>query len=211
MPMYTLAVISQKGGAGKTTLAIHLAVASEQAGKSAVIIDLDPQASASRWKDRREGDSPAVVSSHASRLLEVLQAARDHGAQLTIIDTAPHSETSALGAARAADLILIPCRPSILDLQAISSTVDIARLANKTAFAVLNHIPPRGTLADEARAAIASYNLPVSPVQLVQRADFVHSLTEGLTAQEYEPEGKAAQEVKSLYSWLCEHVNLITS
>ena len=208
--MYTVAIISQKGGAGKTTLALHLAVASEQAGKSAVIVDLDPQASASRWKDRRQGSAPAVVSSHASRLLEVLQAAREHGAALAIIDTAPHSEASALNAARAADLILIPCRPSILDLQAISSTVDIARLANKTAFAVLNHIPPRGTMAEEARAAIATYNLAVSPAQLVQRNAFVHSLTEGLTAQEYEPEGKAAQEVHSLYLWLCDYANMLS-
>lgn len=207
--MYTIAVISQKGGAGKTTLALHLAVASEHAGKRAAIIDLDPQASASRWKDRREGSTPAVVSSHASRLLEVLQAAREHGADLAIIDTAPHSETSALNAARAADLILIPCRPSILDLQAISTTVDIARLANKMAFAVLNHIPPRGTMGEEARAAIALYNLPLAPAHLVQRNAFVHSLTEGLTAQEYEPEGKAAQEVQSLFAWLCEYANLL--
>ncbi len=208
--MYTVAVISQKGGAGKTTLALHLAVASEHAGKSAAIVDLDPQASASRWKDRRQGSAPAVVSSHASRLLEVLQAAREHGAALAIIDTAPHSETSALNAARAADLILIPCRPSILDLQAISTTVDIARLANKTAFAVLNHIPPRGTMGEEARAAIALYGLPIAPAQLVQRNAFVHSLTEGLTAQEYEPEGKAAQEIRGLFAWLCEHANLLT-
>ena len=208
--MYTVAVISQKGGAGKTTLALHLAVASEQAGKSAAIIDLDPQASATRWKDRRERSAPAVVSAQASRLLEVLQAAREHGAELAIIDTAPHSETSALNAARAADLILIPCRPSILDIQAISATVDIARLANKTAFAVLNHIPPRGTMAEEARAAIAIYNIPIAPAQLVQRNAFVHSLTEGLTAQEYEPEGKAAQEIRSLFAWLCEHANMLS-
>lgn len=207
--MYTVAVISQKGGAGKTTLALHIAVASEQAGKRAAIVDLDPQASASRWKDRREGSAPAVVSAQASRLLEVLQAAREHGADLAIIDTAPHSEISALNAARAADLILIPCRPSILDLQAISTTVDIARLANKTAFAVLNHIPPRGTMAEEARAAIATYNIPIAPAQLVQRNAFVHSLTEGLTAQEYEPEGKASQEIRDLFAWLCEYANLL--
>lgn len=207
--MYTVAVISQKGGAGKTTLALHLAVASEQAGKSVAIVDLDPQASASRWKDRRQASAPVVVSSHSSRLLEVLQAAREHGADLAIIDTAPHSETSALNAARAADLILIPCRPSILDIQAISTTVDIARLANKTAFAILNHIPPRGTMAEEARAAIALYNLPIAPAQLVQRNAFVHSLTEGLTAQEYEPEGKAAQEIRGLFAWLCEYANML--
>lgn len=208
--MYTVAILSQKGGAGKTTLALHLAVAAEQAGKSAAIIDLDPQASATRWKDRRPGDTPAVVSSHAIRLPEVLQAAREHGAHLAIIDTAPHSESSAFNAAKAADLVLIPCRPSILDLQAIKSTVDIVRLADRTAFIVLNHVPPRGTVADEARAAVAAYDMPVSPVQFVQRNAFIHSLIEGLTAQEYEPEGKAAQEIRGFYAWLCEHANLPT-
>lgn len=206
--MYTVAIISQKGGAGKTTLALHLAVASEQAGKSAAIIDLDPQASATRWKDRRKVDAPVVVSSHAIRLPEVLQTASEYGTSLAIIDTAPHSESSAFNAAKAADLVLIPCRPSILDLQAIKSTVDIVRLADKTAFIVLNHVPPRGTVASEARAAVAAYNVPVSPVHLVQRNAFIHSLTEGLTAQEYEPEGKATQEIQGFYTWLCEHANL---
>src|SRR5579872_2385971 len=143
--MYTIAVISQKGGAGKTTLVAHLAVESERGGVSTAIIDLDPQAIATAWGDSRTGDAPAVVSAQASRLTQVLEAARTGGAGLAIIDTAPHSESAALAAARAADFVLIPCRPAILDLRAISQTINLARLAGKPVAVVLNSVPPRGT------------------------------------------------------------------
>jgi chromosome partitioning protein len=206
--MKTIAIISQKGGAGKTTLALHLAVAAERSGRTAVIIDLDPQASATSWKDSRADESPAVVSAQASRLAAVLDAAGKGGAQLTIIDTAPHSESSALAAARAADLILIPCRPAILDLRAISSSIELARLAGKSAAVVLNSVPPRGNLADEAAAAVAGYGVEVAPVQLGQRAAFMHALTGGQTAQEYEPKGKGASEIQQLYVWTCKQVGL---
>jgi chromosome partitioning protein len=113
--MKTVAVISQKGGAGKSTLALHLAVAAEIAGLATIVIDLDPQASAATWKDLRKADTPSVTSVQAARLPQIMATAVEHGIQLAVIDTAPHSETAALAAARAADFILIPCRPAILD------------------------------------------------------------------------------------------------
>src|SRR5689334_18614553 len=138
--MKVIAIISQKGGAGKTTLALHLGVAAEHDGKSAAIIDLDPQASATGWGDSREAETPAVVSAQASRLQKVLDAARTSGAAFVIIDTAPHSESAALAAARAADFILIPCRPAILDLRAISDSIDLAKIAEKPSAVVLNAV-----------------------------------------------------------------------
>jgi chromosome partitioning protein len=206
--MKTIAILSQKGGAGKTTLAVHLAVAAERAGHQAALIDLDPQVSATGWKDSRPQDTPAVVSAQAARLPQVLQAAAQAGAALTVIDTAPHTESPALAAARAADLILIPCRPAILDLRAISLTVDVAKLAGTPAAVVLNAVPPRGPLAEEARVAIAQYGVIVAPVCLGQRSTYVHALTVGQAAQEYEPHGKAAEEIVQLYMWTCQQVGL---
>lgn len=206
--MKTISILSQKGGAGKTTLAVHLAVAAEAAGKPVAIIDLDPQASAAGWKDLRHADTPVVVSAQASRLTQVLETAAQHGAALAILDTAPHSESSALAAARAADLILIPCRPAILDLRAISLTVDLVRLAGKPACIVFNAVPPRGTLADEASAAVQEYGVTIAPVRIGHRAAYIHALTVGQTAQEYETEGKAAQEIKQLYVYTCRQVGL---
>ena len=206
--MKTVAILSGKGGAGKTTLAVHLGVAAERAGRTTAIIDLDPQASALTWKDNRENDTPAVVSAQASRLPQLLKTAADSGADIVFIDTAPHSESAGLTAARAAELVLIPCRPAILDLHAIGATVEIARLADVPAIVILNAVPARGALADEARAAINTYQVETAPCQLGQRIAFVHALTAGLTAQEYEPHGKAAKEIDALYKYLKKQIGV---
>lgn len=206
--MKTLSILSQKGGAGKTTLAIHLAVEAERNMHQTALIDIDPQSSASNWGDSREEEIPAVVSSQASRLQKVLEAADTAGAKLAIIDTAPHSESASLAAARNADFILIPCRPSILDLRAIENTIDLVKIADKPACIVLNSVPPRGNLAGEATKAVSIYEIPVCPVHIGNRAAFAHSLVSGLGVQEYEPVGKATIEIKRLYKWICQQVNI---
>jgi chromosome partitioning protein len=205
--MFTVAVLSQKGGTGKTTLVLHLAVAAEKAGHLAAVIDLDPQASAAGWKDSRKAETPVVVSVPSARLPQALEAARAGGADLALIDSAPHSGEVALAAAEAADLILIPCRAGILDLRAIGATARIVKLAAKPAFVVLNAMPPRApnVLAD-ARAAVAVHGLDVAPVSLQQRAPFAHALTAGQTAHEFEPGGKATEEVTQLFDWLWEEL-----
>jgi chromosome partitioning protein len=201
--MKTIAMLSQKGGTGKTTLTLHLAVAAGRRGQTVAVIDLDPQASSAGWKDSRAADSPVVVAIPHSRLPQAMETAKAAGASLALIDTAPHSEGAAMAAARAADLILIPCRAGILDLRAISTTAEVVKLTGKRAFVVLNAVPPRATsmLAD-AREAVAVHGLEVAPVAVQQRAAFAHALTAGQTAEEYEPEGKAAEEAGELYKWV---------
>jgi chromosome partitioning protein len=206
--MKTIAILSQKGGAGKTTIALNLAVAAQMNGTQTAVIDLDPQASAASWHDSREEKTPVVVSAQPTRLPQVLEAAREASADLVIIDTAPHSESASLAAARAADLVLIPCRPAILDLRAIDNTIDLAKIAGKPAVVVLNAVPPRGSLAQEAAEAVARYGVTLSPTSIGQRAAFVHSLTAGKTVQEYEPDGKAAGEISELYTWICYQVDM---
>ena len=201
--MYIVSMLSQKGGTGKTTLSLHLAVASEKAGKRTVVIDLDPQASSAEWKDGRKSDTPVVVPIPATRLPQAVQAARDGDADMVLIDTAPHASDVALAAAEAADLVLIPCRAGILDLRAIGTTARTVKLAAKKAYVVLNAVPPRASnILDDARAAVAVHGLEVAPVALRQRAAYVHALTAGQTAQEYEPKGKADEEMTKLYRWL---------
>lgn len=207
--MKTIAILSQKGGTGKTTLALHLAVCAEAEGHTAAVIDLDPQSSAAGWAESRTAEGPTVAIAHAPRLASILEAAATNGATLAVLDTAPHSQGDALAAAQAADAILIPCRPGILDLRAIGATVQIAKLAGKPAAVVLNACPPQGrALADEAEEAVKGYGVTVAPVRLVQRAAFAHSLAAGQTAQEFEPQGKAAEEVKQLYDWACQFVGM---
>ena len=101
--MKIISVLSQKGGAGKTTLVVHLAVAASLDGKSTAVIDLDAQANAAEWGDSRDLDEPAVTSAQATRLPKILEAARGAGADLVIIDTPARSESTALAAAKCAD------------------------------------------------------------------------------------------------------------
>ena len=204
--MKILALISQKGGAGQTTLALNLAVAAVMDGKQTAVIDLDPQTSATDWGDSREKETPVVVAAVANRLTKVLEAAASSGADLAVIDTAPHSESASLAAARAADLVLIPCRPSILDLRAIGTTVDLINLAQAQASIILNAVPPRGNLADDAEQAVAQYNIPVLPVRIGERAAFYHSLTASLSAPEYEPKSKASREIQQVYKLICKQI-----
>ena len=201
--MHVIALLSQKGGTGKTTLSLHLAVAAERTGSVAAVIDLDPQASAAGWKDSRLGETPVVVPIPATRLPQALDLARSAEAELVILDTAPHSSDVALAAAEAADVVLVPCRAGILDLRAIGATARLAKIAGKPAYVVLNSLPPRATnVIADARDAVAVHGLEVAPVTIQQRAAFAHALTAGQTAQEYEPDGKAADEMAQLYAWL---------
>jgi chromosome partitioning protein len=210
--MLTIALISQKGGVGKTTLAIHLATAFETHGRQTLLVDLDPQTSAAEWKDARAAERPYVMAVPPSRLVKTLETARSNNAQVAILDTAPHSEGTALDAARASDLILVPCQPSIMDLRAMRKTADILNYLKKPTFAVLNEVSPVGTVADEAAKAItAQFGIPVAPVRLGQRVAFSRCLLTGQTAQEYEPSGKAAQEITALLNWLSEIVGLAAS
>ena len=200
--MLTVALVSQKGGAGKTTLACGLAVAGEMAGCSTVVVDLDPQASATKWADLRAADTPVVTSAHAARLTPVLKAAQDAGADLVLIDTAPHAADAALGAARAADLVIIPCRPSTADLHAISASIDLSRLAGTRAAVLINAAPVRNPVVGQAQAAITGYQIEAVPVVVHQRIDHMHAFTAGLAASEFAPGGKAATEISELFKWI---------
>ena len=127
--MNVIAVIAQKGGTGKTTLALSLAVEAQRRGLAAAVIDLDPQATATNWGDRRDAETPVIVSAQPARLRHVLDAAREQGAQLVLIDTPARSEQAALEAAKAACLVLMPCRPAIYDLETVATTAELVGYA----------------------------------------------------------------------------------
>ena len=205
--MQIVAFVSQKGGSGKTTTAIHLAVASQLAGKQTLLVDLDPQASATKWKDLRTSETPVVVSAQATRLPQTLETARKAKADVVFIDTPPHSDNIAVAAIRAADVVLVPCRASILDLQAIQSTVDMLQMVNKRWFVILTATHPQGSQAAQAQEVLETQKIPVSPHHISQRSNFQHALAVGKSAQEYEPNGKAAEEVANLYKWLAKQLS----
>lgn len=209
--MDVIAVIAQKGGAGKTTLVVSLAVAAERDGRTVAIVDLDPQASASGWGDRRRADSPVVVSAQPARLPHMLQAAEAQGADLILIDTPPRSEQAAMAAAKAGQHVLIPCRPAVYDLETVVTTIELVRFSGGgSPTVVLNGVPPRGRKKTEAVEVLEGLGIAVCPASLGHRAAFDHAGGLGLNAQEYEPKGKAAQEIEHVYQFVYQVVNFST-
>ena len=200
--MLTVAVIAQKGGVGKTTLALHLAVEAAKAGP-AVIVDIDPQSSAAQWADSRIAKEPTVVACPPARLAVALQAARNKGARFAFIDSAPAVESAALAAVRAAHFCLIVSRPGILDLRSIGVNVEIAKLAGKPVAVVINAAPAQGGQATAAAESVRKwYSVEVCSIIVHQRAVFGHALTASRCAQEMEPASKAAIEIVALWEWL---------
>jgi chromosome partitioning protein len=211
--MKTVAVISQKGGAGKTTLAIHLAAAASAADFVALVVDTDPQATACTWHTWRGEVDPDVIDCAAHTLLpKKLHQAAELGAELAVIDTPPHADIMAREACKAADLLLIPCRPRAFDLDAVRTTAELAAASKKPTFLIFMAGPPRAPLVyQEAGQVVEQFGLQVAPVMLPERAAFHHSVGAGKAAPEIEPRGKAAEDVASLWAWFCKHVNMPAS
>jgi chromosome partitioning protein len=196
--MFVLALVSQKGGVGKSTLAVHLATEAQKQGQRVLLLDLDPQGSAMEWANRRGDLPPDISGANPASVTKEIERARDDGYDLVIIDTAPHADHAALQAARAADLVAIPCRPSTFDIAAISATLDLCKLANKQATVVINAAPIRSRVTKEAREAVDERGGKVCSVVIHQRVAFQHCMIDGRTAAEFEPGGAAADEVARL-------------
>jgi chromosome partitioning protein len=209
--MHIITEINQKGGVGKTALALNIAGAAHKDGKKVFVIDLDPQGSASAWAARRakivapdaDGDVwPVVIDCQPHRLAAVLDKARQNGIDLVIIDTPAKAEQSALEAARAADLVIVPCRPSKFDTDTVRTTLDILNLAGgKPAFAVLNAIPPTGDRHEKSFDDIRQLDLPICPHTIGNRVSFLDAGNQGLTVVELDPKGKGAEEILQVYRY----------
>lgn len=202
----TLSLISQKGGVGKTTLATALGVEAARTGSKTIVLDLDPQASASFWMDNRVDDSLAVSAIPSSRLTHVLKAADEAKADLAIVDTPPFAKDIAFEAASQADFVLIPTRPAVLDIMAMTRTVELLGTVGTPAAVVLTFCPPVGRELDESAEAIGALNVALCPVRIGNRIAYARAQQDGLGAQEYEPGGKAAAEIHELYEYVRIHL-----
>jgi chromosome partitioning protein len=195
-----IALIAQKGGVGKTTIAVNLAVA---AGARSPLFDLDQQESAVIWADRRKAEMPHVEFLTERRLPEGLKAAKAQDFALAIIDTPPAAGPQAYTAAQAADLIIIPCRPSLLDLDALRRTAQLIKSAGVPAFVVFNAAPYSATtLLDDARAIVGGQGLVSAPVVLRERSAYRAAWPLGKGVTETEPNSKAAREILELRDWI---------
>jgi chromosome partitioning protein len=200
----TIATISTKGGAGKTSLSVHLAVAAMRAGQKVAVFDTDPQGSASAWGEARQAEEPRVLAVDPGEVPAVLGAAKQDGYTLVVIDTAPRAEASAATTCRAADFVLAPVRPSAFDLATVKQTVAIIDAAGKASVSaiVLNGCRARSPEVEQARAFLGRFATPLSPVELGIRTAYVRAVETGRSVQELDPRGSAAQEIAALWAYV---------
>ncbi len=198
-----ITVAQQKGGAGKTTLVAHLAVAYTAAGKSVAAVDIDPQQSLAMWYGMREarlGDAGAgllvtQVKGWRSRG-EVEALARGH--DVVLVDSPPHAETEARIAIRAADLVVVPVQPSPMDVWATRPTLELAAAEKVPALLVLNRVPARANLTEDMLAEAKRLGARIAKARIGNRVAFAAALAEGRAVSETQPRGRAAQEITAL-------------
>jgi len=205
--MKVVAVIGQKGGSGKTTTAENLAVEAARTGKVA-LVDLDSQSTAATWGDRRSTENPAVVSAQVARLKHVLDAAKKQGTTLVILDTPPRTSEASIEAAKAADLVLVPLRPLINDMETLPALREVVNFAkSRRAFILINAAATQGQRHADAEKAAREFGFEVCPVVLHQRSAYGDAPTAGQGVVEYEPDGKAALEIRQLYKFVTKMLN----
>ncbi|MGB0747398.1 MAG: ParA family partition ATPase [Magnetospiraceae bacterium] len=202
MAARVLTIAQGKGGAGKTTLAVQLAVALRNTGKSVALMDIDPQKSLSGWHAVRmtrdpaaqEIDLSAVAGWRVGTELDRLRGSHDY----VIIDSPPHAETETKHALNAADLALIPLQPSPMDLWATKATIDAASRERAHTLIVLNRVPPRAKVTAKILAAIKDQGLRAAKTSIGNRTAFASSMMEGLGVTEAAKRSVAAAEINAL-------------
>lgn len=210
--MRVLSIVSTKGGVGKTTLAVHLAVAAHADGDATLLIDLDPQGSAAQWwKDRQRTMSERgganeqrfeVRRASAKDLDVIVEQAEAEGFAQIIIDTPPHADFPAARAVEVGDLILMPSRPGYFDLHAAKPTIKLIQDLNKPAFFVMNQVPHNSQAAGvDASDYIESKGIKRGPLSITMLQPYVRCLRDGLTAPELVPDGRHAAEIGDLWRW----------
>lgn len=205
------AVIMEKGGVGKTTIALNLAVAALQNGRNAAVIDIDPQATASNWTDRRADEKPWVVPTLTARLGHAIEQAKRQGVDFIVVDTPPHAGSDAAEAARRADLVLVPVEPHLFTLETLPKLADVLKLAgNPPALFIINKAATQGTEAASAADYIKAQGFAVCPTVIHLRAAHRHATNVGKVANEYEPDSKAAHEVLELYNYTIQFVDSLS-
>ena len=206
--MRIIALVTQKGGSGKSTIASSLAVAAAEAGEKVIVIDMDPQASLTRWSCARKDANVGVTAVSPGKLPGALTALAKAGATLVIIDTPGTDSVAAASAMKSADLCIIPARPNAFDLWASETTRKQLRGMRKEYAFLLNQCPPSqqsarveaGVEALEAMGGLL--NPPISA-----RVDYQEAARLGLGVTELHPAGEAAEEIRKLWSSLKRRLN----
>jgi chromosome partitioning protein len=205
--MRTIAVIARKGGSGKTTVAVHMAIAAHLRGKKTLLADADPQCSSSVVLRGRRASGPDFAETCGMQLCALQMAAVRRDIDALVIDTAAGAEDELAHAIVLADLCLLVIRPTFLDFAAAIRTADVLRRLKKPGMIVLNQAPVSraGTeppLVKKAQEALRLMRLPVAPTILRSRTAYQQALETGCSAEELSNGGPASQEVADLWTFI---------
>ncbi len=205
--MKTIVLASQKGGAGKTTLAAHLAVAAERAGDGpCVLIDTDPQASLAAWWNGRKDETPKFAPVALKELAEKLALLAGAGFAYSFIDTPPAITESIRAVVALADFVLIPTRPSPHDLRAVGRTVELATDASRPFAFAVTQAKANSRLTVQAMAALSEHGVVASAI-VHDRVDYASSMIDGRTVLEIDPRGRSAAEIVDLWAFVKARMN----
>ena len=205
--MQIVAIASQKGGAGKTTLAGHIAVQAERVGAGPVaLVDADPQGSLADWWNERAAETPVFVHTTLMRLRGDVERLRDSGIELLIIDTPPAITSTISEVIGVSDLVVIPTRPSPHDLRSVARTVDLAERLDKPVVFVINGASSRAHITTEAVIALSQHGT-LAPSIIHQRSDFASSMIDGRTVMEIPRKSPSANEIVELWAYLNVRMN----
>ena len=200
--MLVIALASQKGGSGKTTLSGHLAVEAEKAGAGPVaLVDTDPQGSLAAWWNVRTAKTPAFAKVGVFDLQSAMEQLERSGIKLVIIDTPPAITDAISHVISLSDLILVPCRPSPHDLRSVGATADLADRHKKALIFIVNAATPRARITGEAAVALSQHGT-VAPITIHHRVDFAASMVDGRTVGEVLPESSSAKEINELWIYV---------
>lgn len=206
--MKVVSFVTQKGGSGKTTLALNFAVAAMSSKKKVVILDMDPQGTAKKWYERRDNENPPLIEVTAAELERAIEAVKARKFDWVLIDTPGRDDAAQAAAIRTADFCVVPCRPSAADLEATPTTVEtIKRLKKPYAF-VLTQTPPRSFRIREAQTGL-SYMGMVSPTPVVLRNAYQDAQSMGLGVTEFEPGGRATADVSDCWKWIVSRIKKV--
>jgi chromosome partitioning protein len=194
------AVFAQKGGSGKSTIAVHLAVVAGHRHR-VLLVDADPQATVATWSKERSAPTPVVARADPGCIEDVLDAADSEGFNLAIVDCPPHAAPGIHALLMATDHVVIPVQPTMPDLAAIGRTMAIVRAAGKPFTFVVNRAPARSADVGEAIEALSAGGVVV-PVPIGDRRAFARALTTGAAVSEFaQPNAKAVQEIQACWAW----------
>lgn len=210
--MKIISFVNQKGGAGKSILSLNMAVTAEREGEKVALLDLDPQGTVLHWYDTREVETPAVVGAKdVGKLADALGKLEAAGFSVVVIDTKGEDAHATRAAMEAADLCLIPIRPAGPDLHSSRTTMEALRAMGRNFAFIINQASPNkaARITERVAMGLTAFGV-VLPTAMASRVDYQNAYALGQGVIEYDPQGKAAEEVRAMWAWVRKHIESAT-